>query len=561
MTRRVEVCWVPCGIPEQDDQCEKTAALAARLWEVTGPTALRLESSGRANALLAAIPHRITLVVATSLPDLVAATRARHGRVFGWVICDEDQEASVPDHDLERVRHVWVTRPVTSDDLTHDLRHTFAMISNRLGIWTPTLRTEMTSFQRQVREQEQRLNPGDGIPDLVDLPDQIHRVVFLAPRVPEISGGSASVMNLSQALVDRGIAVRHLSVKPGTGVSPIPTRTIIRDPELHRGPALRNTEGQNILRNLLKVAFKRVDHVADILRLRLTAPCLDSHDVLVSSHALAAQALHQHHFPTDGARLHVGQHHSQYESLAGEPWLYEAIPAQFSSADAFTALTDADAQKFHYLVDCPCFGLPNALPSDLVDPPQSSLTSRRAVVLARFSPEKQLPLMARAFARAVEGDQYQGWILHIHGAGPEEDAIRTAIRECQAEDRVIVEPPTRNISAVYQAANLNLLASSSEGFGMTIIEAAAHGVPSLAFDVSPGVHGLLSDGAGWLVDEVSEDAYCQALQRVLGSPEELHRAGRTARSTIARSHEPQRIADEFAGAINQLVDGESGTPS
>ena len=561
MTRRVEVCWVPSGIPEQDERCEKAAALAARLWEVPSPTVLQPESSGRANALLAGVRRRITLVVATSLPDLAAAIRTRHGQVFGWVIRDSDHVMSVSEHDLERIGHVWVTRSVPSDDLTHDLRHTFARISNRLSVWTPTLRTEMTALQRQVREQEQRLNPGDDIPDLVNLPDQIHRVVFLAPRVPEMSGGSTAVMNLSEALVDRGIEVRHLSVKPGTGVSPVPTRTIIRDPELHRGPTLRNGGGHSIMRSLLKVALKRVDHLADILRLRLTVPLLGGHDVLVTSHALAAQALQQHHFPTDGARLHIGQHHSQYESLTGEPWLYEAIPTQFSSVDGFTALTDADAQKFHTLVGCPCFGLPNALPSDLIDPPQSSLTSRRAVVLARFSPEKQLPLMVRAFAKAAASGQYGGWTLHIHGAGPEEDAIRTAIRDCRAEDRVVVEPPTRSISEVYQGAALNLLASSSEGFGMTIIEAAAHGVPSLAFDVSPGVHGLLSDGTGWLVEEVSEGAYCEALQRVLGSPEELHRAGRTARSTIARAHEPQRIADAFAGIVDELIDGESGKPS
>ena len=54
MTRRVEVCWVPSGIPEQDERCEKAAALAARLWEVPSPTVLQPESSGRANALL---PH------------------------------------------------------------------------------------------------------------------------------------------------------------------------------------------------------------------------------------------------------------------------------------------------------------------------------------------------------------------------------------------------------------------------------------------------------------------------------------------------------------------------
>jgi Glycosyltransferase len=99
------------------------------------------------------------------------------------------------------------------------------------------------------------------------------------------------------------------------------------------------------------------------------------------------------------------------------------------------------------------------------------------------------------------GDAWPGLRVHIVGRGPERDRLAARAHELGVADRVrlhgFLAEPEKN--AVLGAARLNVTASEFEGWGLTVIEAAALGVPTVAYDVA-GLRDSVRHGeTGWLV--------------------------------------------------------------
>jgi glycosyltransferase involved in cell wall biosynthesis len=98
---------------------------------------------------------------------------------------------------------------------------------------------------------------------------------------------------------------------------------------------------------------------------------------------------------------------------------------------------------------------------------------------ARLIPEKRVTLAVAAIARAAR--DLDGLRAVILGDGPDRAALDRAILETGLQDRVSA-PGFADAAAVDAAmarATCMLLTSRREGYGMVVVEAAAHGTPSV----------------------------------------------------------------------------------
>ena len=90
--------------------------------------------------------------------------------------------------------------------------------------------------------------------------------------------------------------------------------------------------------------------------------------------------------------------------------------------------------------------------------------------------------------------------------------------------------PEAEKNAIVSGARLNVTASEFEGWGLTVIEAAALGIPTVAYDV-PGLRDSVRDGVtGWLVKEGERlaDVVDRALEE-LSDPQVRERMSRACR--------------------------------
>jgi GalNAc-alpha-(1->4)-GalNAc-alpha-(1->3)-diNAcBac-PP-undecaprenol alpha-1,4-N-acetyl-D-galactosaminyltransferase len=139
---------------------------------------------------------------------------------------------------------------------------------------------------------------------------------------------------------------------------------------------------------------------------------------------------------------------------------------------------------------------------------------RRIVTMGRLSPEKRVEMLIRAFGR-VAGD-FPEWDLEIHGDGPLQEHLAGLIESLGLAGRAFLRGFTDDPYAVLGAADLYVSASSVEGFGNSIWEALACGVPVVAMDCGAPVRTLVRDGIDGTIVVGSEHALSVALAEVMG---------------------------------------------
>ena len=151
------------------------------------------------------------------------------------------------------------------------------------------------------------------------------------------------------------------------------------------------------------------------------------------------------------------------------------------------------------------------------------LPADRPVLLfvGRLQPLKAPDLAVRALAGlTAHRDALLVIVGGASGIDGDLDASRRLAVGLGVDDRVrFVAPlPHHILSSWYRAADVVIVPSRSESFGLVALEAAACGIPVVASAVG-GLLNIVHDGVtGLLVDGRDPDRYSRAIEQVLGDP-------------------------------------------
>lgn len=162
--------------------------------------------------------------------------------------------------------------------------------------------------------------------------------------------------------------------------------------------------------------------------------------------------------------------------------------------------------------------IPNGTDAPPEDSPRSE--GERIVILGRLSSHKRVDLAIRAVVALQQ--RRPGLGVDVVGDGPERIHLRDLIAGLGATAGVRLHGRVSEAAKheLLAAACLHLCASEAEGWGQVVLEAAAHGVPTVARDV-PGLRDSVRPGStGWLVadstdDQITVDALAAALDVAL----------------------------------------------
>jgi glycosyltransferase involved in cell wall biosynthesis len=171
--------------------------------------------------------------------------------------------------------------------------------------------------------------------------------------------------------------------------------------------------------------------------------------------------------------------------------------------------------------------------------------------VGRIYPVKGLPMLVEAWARV----RPRGWHLVI--AGPDE-----AEHRAEVERAVSVAGLNGVISflgpihgkaktGAYFNADLFVLPSYSESFGMAVAEALAHGLPVLTTKGAPWPE-LAARGCGWSIDPTVEGIAQGLSEATSQDSAALSAMGARGRAWIAANFGWDAIATQFLAAYEQL---------
>jgi N-acetyl-alpha-D-glucosaminyl L-malate synthase BshA len=156
-------------------------------------------------------------------------------------------------------------------------------------------------------------------------------------------------------------------------------------------------------------------------------------------------------------------------------------------------------------------------------PPRDCPEQFNLMHISNFRPVKRVGDVVRIFAQVRE--QLDARLIMV-GDGPDAGEARRLAQDLGVADQVTFTGVVDGVAQLLQEANLLLLPSQTESFGLVALEAMASGVPVIASDVGGlpevvehGVTGYLApvgdtaQMAQYAVDVLSDCSVCQAFSR------------------------------------------------
>ncbi|TDE35836.1 glycosyltransferase [Actinomadura sp. 6K520] len=234
---------------------------------------------------------------------------------------------------------------------------------------------------------------------------------------------------------------------------------------------------------------------------------------------------------TAGLRV-VGMSHESFWATRRSS-RYRRVRENYAGVDRFLVLTEEDADAWARDGMTNVDYIPNAL--HVAPTVHPTLDLPVVACVGRLSYEKGVDLMLEVWERVAQ--RHPGWRLHVYGGGPDGEDLRERVRASGLSGSVEFRGVVDDVEEALVEASVFALPSRAEGFPMSVLEAMAYGLPTVAFNCAPGVRALLGDERGGvLVDAGDTAAFARELERLIEDPELRRALGTGARASVTRFH-------------------------
>ncbi|MDE2001819.1 MAG: glycosyltransferase family 4 protein [Patescibacteria group bacterium] len=141
------------------------------------------------------------------------------------------------------------------------------------------------------------------------------------------------------------------------------------------------------------------------------------------------------------------------------------------------------------------------------------------LMASRLTREKNIGMAIEAFARVRSEVSDRNPLLLIVGDGPELGKLKAESKRLNVDAGVSFEPWTNDMISYYKTADLFLLTSNYEGYGRTVVEAMAAGLPVAMTDVGLAGELLIDDLDGVVVPVGKGVILAESIVPLLHQPE------------------------------------------
>jgi len=159
--------------------------------------------------------------------------------------------------------------------------------------------------------------------------------------------------------------------------------------------------------------------------------------------------------------------------------------------------------------------------------------------VGRLNRDKGIPELITAFEETSQ-IMTKTWLLVV---GPDEESMDQFLENSVVRDRIIRIGFTTTPELFMAASDVFVLPSYREGFGSTIIEAAACGLPAIASRIYGLTDAVVDGQTGILFEPGSITELAAAMIRFAQDPEERCRMGEAARGRAAKEFNMQMMTD------------------
>ena len=192
--------------------------------------------------------------------------------------------------------------------------------------------------------------------------------------------------------------------------------------------------------------------------------------------------------------------------------------------------------------------------------PKRKRGQRMALFLSRIHPKKGLPMLLDAWSEL----QPEGWELVI--AGPDERNHEKLLKDKVAQRKIRTSvrfhgPAYGTVKdELFRNADLFILPTLSENFGIAIAEALSYGVPVITTTAAPWQE-IQQTRSGWWVAPETAPITLALREAIALPPEELAQKGERGRQLIEKTYSWTRVAQDMSAVYEHIIFGSARPPS
>lgn len=335
------------------------------------------------------------------------------------------------------------------------------------------------------------------------------KIYFLVDEFPRLGGGEVVTDRLAQELTVRDIDVTVICRTPGFYKIQERSYTVQCWSPLSYAQKRSALQGLSLIMQplgLLLIVLRKINMLSmgvnftEKILSRRIASTWDKDDVVIATRGdildvfLTQSGLRGN---KENLPIIINQFHTSLDPLGEYGAFLEESQKNCDVIDGLTVLSRRCKESFIQGWGIPVLVLPNPNPTG--EGKKLRDFSKTVVVAARFVESKQIDVSIRAFKKFVSDAEFSDWNMKIYGAGAEEANLRALVKGLNLESQIAFMGLS-SPGEMFAQAGLHLMCSRFEGWSLVTQEAGCYGVPTVAFDVSGGVHSLVTSLNGGLAE-------------------------------------------------------------
>ena len=166
---------------------------------------------------------------------------------------------------------------------------------------------------------------------------------------------------------------------------------------------------------------------------------------------------------------------------------------------------------------------------------------------------KRPHLLIEAFSKVA--DQFPNRIVELWGADENKAYkahLELMIKQANLTDRVQFKGITKDVESVLSTGDIYAMMSASEGFGLSMAEAMAKGLPVIACDTWLGVSDMVQDEYNGILVADNSDDIAQGLKKLMSDNELCTNLGKNASNSM-KQYAPNIIWSRWENLLFETI--------
>jgi glycosyltransferase involved in cell wall biosynthesis len=187
---------------------------------------------------------------------------------------------------------------------------------------------------------------------------------------------------------------------------------------------------------------------------------------------------------------------------------------------------------------------------------------RTLIYVGRFSPEKNLKNLLEALRLVNQSSPESALFLRMVGYGPQEAELKEFVRDKSLESSVEFcgAKTQEQLKDIFRDGDALILPSTSEPWGLTVLEAMCAGLPVIASDHCGCAADVVLSSNGWQFEAHSLSSLMEALSNLQNCEVDTLKAMGEAGRKIAVEYSADNSARRTSMLFTNILNETQGTP-